>query len=170
MVTMTAVTQMEMIPVWTRSPKHHGIHQRVAAANPAALSTDPEVLGSCGCLGLIWPLTTSVWQQLTVCMTDKMLLISFSVHFIKCFFFFGHITCTDFSVHYDINPNRFWSSHVVFTLSSRAFRPSRCLLVDGQQLWRLSPLVRHAQCWWEGRLCVCQLLWRPGQSSSPSSV
>lgn len=51
MATMTAVTRMQMSPVRIRSPKHHGIHQPVAAANLAAPSTDPEVNRSfCGCL------------------------------------------------------------------------------------------------------------------------
>lgn len=167
-VMMTAVTQMQMTPVWTRSPKHHGIHQRVVAANPAVLSTDPEVQRSCGYLVFSWPLTTSVWQQSTVCTTGR----QNASHFFFCSFyqmFFFCIFCTDFSVQ-DINPNLCWSSYVVFTISLRAFSPSRCLLVNGQQLWRLSPLVRHTQCWWEGRLCVCQPLWRPSQRSSPSSV
>lgn len=51
MVTMTAVTPMQMSPVRIKSPKHHGIRQRVAVANLAAPSTDPEVNRSfCGCL------------------------------------------------------------------------------------------------------------------------
>lgn len=101
-------------------------------------------------LVLSWPLTTSVGQLLTVCMTGRQ----------NAWGFLCHIFCTYFSVE-DINPNLCWSSHAVFTISLRAFSTSRCLLVNGQQLWRLSPLVRHTQCWWEGRLCVCQLLWRP---------
>lgn len=51
MVTTTAVTRMQMSPVPLKSPKPHGIHQRVAVANLAAPSTDPEVSRSfCGCL------------------------------------------------------------------------------------------------------------------------
>lgn len=51
MVTMTAVTRMQMRPVRIKSPKLHGIHQRVAGANLAAPSTGPEVNRSfCGCL------------------------------------------------------------------------------------------------------------------------
>lgn len=50
MVTMTAVTRMQTSPVRIKSPKHHGIHQRVAAASLAAPSTEPEVNHSfCGC-------------------------------------------------------------------------------------------------------------------------
>lgn len=147
MVMMTAVTRMEMSPVWTRSPKYHEIHQRVVAANPAVLSTDPEVQ----CSFSLKLTSYYICGTAVDCVYDRQT---------KCLGFLCHIFCTYFSVE-DINPNLCWSSHAVFTISLRAFSTSRCLLVNGQQLWRLSPLVRHTQCWWEGRLCVCQLLWRP---------